>query len=259
DNLNGDDASDGRSAEASSSVAGPVRSIGRGLALARRGDTIVIANNGKPYRESIQITGHRLSGFAGTDMTVLGNGAVVTGERAVPPAAWKKLDNDLWKLVPQRKGFYLLLREGERVVEVDCPNDATRLPNLGAGEWCVWRGAIHYRSPELEDPRETNFSLAARGVGLTLHNVRGVTVRDLTFQHFRLDGVNAHDLSHNVTLVNVRTQANGRAGVAVAGTSRLTLEKCTIKDNRVHSVLVSGHGEADLLETTINQPVTVAD
>ena len=43
-------------------------------------------------------------------------------------------------------------------------------------------------------------------MGLSLYKVEHVVIRDLTFQHFQVDGVNVHDLCANVVLDNVRSQ-----------------------------------------------------
>jgi hypothetical protein len=94
---------------------------------------------------------------------------------------------------------------------------------------------------------------------MTLFRIQNVTVRDLTFQHFRIDGVGAPNLCENVKLINVTSKENGRAGFAVSGAATITLEECAAEKNRKHSVLVTGLGIADLQDCRIDQPVTVRD
>ena len=97
------------------------------------------------------------------------------------------------RLVPLRKAYYQLLLDGKAIPEAVCPPDARSLPELRAGQWCAWRGAIHYRADVGGDPNRMNFALADDEAGLTLLDVHNVVIRGLTLRHFRLDGVNAHD------------------------------------------------------------------
>ncbi|MEX0703000.1 MAG: right-handed parallel beta-helix repeat-containing protein [Planctomycetales bacterium] len=259
DNAWGRDGYSGRSPRPTGRLDGPVRTIQRAIDLAQRGDRIIVADTGVPYFESLSLTGDRHSGFEGAELTILGNGATVSGARLVPPAAWGYRGENLWSFTPFRKGHYLLLLDGRPVPEVAVPSDAPAPPDLPEGHWCAWRGTIHYRSGELEDPRERGFAFGYEGVGLSLYDVRHVVVRDLTFEHFRQDGVHAHDLCRDVSLIDVTSRENGRAGVAVGGTATVRVLGCRFAGNRLHDVLIREQGQAAIEESELEKPPTVID
>lgn len=258
-NRHGQDVYDGAAPRPLDRYTGPVRSIGRSLELANPGDTIVVANTGVPYYESFSLVGGRHSGSPSVRFTIEGNGAVVSGARAVPAAAWRQAAESLWQMTPRRKGYYQLLLDGETVPEFRPTETVPQLSQIPQGRWTARRGSIYYHGRPGERPGERGFAYAHFDVGLTLYNVRHVVVRDLTFRHFRLDGMNAHDGCRDVTLENVTCSENGRAGLVAAGTSRVRLRNCKAAGNRHHSLLVSERAEADLEETELSVPATVAD
>ena len=94
DNRIGSDTFDGVSSEVAGLRFGPMKTIGRALQKARQGDTIIIANRGIPYYEQLSINGRNNSGFGQAQFTIVGNGAIVSGARLVPPTAWKD-NNDV--------------------------------------------------------------------------------------------------------------------------------------------------------------------
>jgi hypothetical protein len=81
---------------------------------------------------------------------------------------------------------------------------------------------------------------------LTIYDVRHLLVEDIMLRHWRVDGVSAHDLCTDVTLRNVTSIENGRAGVSVSGSSIVTLENPIVKGNRRYSVLVTEQAGARL-------------
>ncbi len=258
DNMLGSDAYDGRSVEPTGFQNGPVKTIRRAMQLALTGDTINIANTGIPYYEAIRMVGPRHSGFEQFRFTVEGNGAVVSGARPIPADSWRKVGTNLWRMTPWRKGYYQLLLNGKSVPELKIPPEARALPDLPAGEWCAWRGSIYYRSSPVDSAPDLPFWFAADEVGLTLYNVSSVHVRDLRFEHFRLDGVNAHDLAREILLERVTCTGNARAGLAVGGSSSVDVRNCDLAGNRLHSLLLSEFGAADLFETNLDRPATIA-
>jgi hypothetical protein len=262
DALHGDDANDARSERPSSPGNGPVRTIARALERAGYGDTISLANHGIPYYEPISLTGRRHSGFLSIPFVLEGNGAIVDGSSPVPPRAWKRADGDLWKMTPRRKGHYVLLVGDEPLPEFRVPGAAAQLPAIPVGQWAAWRGSIYYHLPRYEEPSYLPLRLARWGVGLTLYDVRNVVVRNVTFRHFRLDGVNAHDRCRNVVLEDVRCVGNGRAGVAAAGTSDVTLRSCQVMGNLRHSVLITERAAAILdpeVPNELDEPPTLSE
>ncbi|NOX56933.1 MAG: right-handed parallel beta-helix repeat-containing protein [Planctomycetes bacterium] len=273
DNRMGSDSFDGSSSTVAPGQMGPVRTIRQALKLARPGDTVVLANHGVPYYESVQLVGSRHSGMGLATgrqpdrdcppdvipFRLEGNGAIISGARPVPPGAWQRVGEDLWRFIPWRKGHYLLLKEGKPVPEETRLREPATLSALPAGRWCVWKGAIYYRAQPLELPSERRFEYAADGVGLTLYNVRFVHISNVTFRHFRLDGINAHDLCRCVVLENVTCEENGRAGLCVAGSSRVQVRNSRLVNNRKHSLLVTERAEAALEQVQLSQPPTLRE
>lgn len=273
DNLRGSDAFDGRSATTSSNETGPTQSIGKALELARHGDTIVIRNNGNPYYESLTLAGYRHSGIRGLMFTIVGNGAIVDGSAPVPPGAWKNVGGDLWRFTPWRKGYYRLFLNDKPLPEhqAKAPQSPRVAPRgIPAGHWMAVHGTIYYQATERADPRLKPFRYAARSVGLTLYNVIGVQVLDLTFRNFRLDGINAHDRCGVVKFEQVKSLNNGRAGFHVGGCSgqlRMTADKlptillqnCEVAGNRRHSLLFTNRGTAQVQDSKLDKKATQRD
>ncbi len=257
DNRKGSDVFDGYAREPTDFTTGPTRSIRRALRLARTGDTVILANTGVPYYEPIQLVGSKMSGYRSVPFTLIGNGAIVSGARPIPPRAWRKVGDDLWKVSPYRKGYYQLILGDKKVPEHPLAPGLKTLPEIPEGHWSAWRGAMYYRSPPLEEPPEKPFSFAAWDTGLTLFSVRDVRIEDVTFRHFRLDGINAHDLCQRVVLKNVTSLENGRAGLSVNGSSSVFVRDSKLIGNRKHSLLLTELGAAALDKTNIDRPPTV--
>ncbi|HVW01510.1 MAG TPA: hypothetical protein VHB77_14255, partial [Planctomycetaceae bacterium] len=137
-NITGEDGYDGRAAEPVNEMNGPFRTINRAMSKARAGWTINIANTGEPYREPVSINGHQLGRQHDLPLRIIGNNAVISGERPIAIEDWSLAGRDLWMFSPPRKGWYLLLIDGRPVPEVPCPKDALELPALRPGQWCAY-------------------------------------------------------------------------------------------------------------------------
>lgn len=240
DSLLGDDRLDGATAEQVSDRSGPVRTLRRGIQLARFGDRLVLANRGVPYEGGASLVGLQQSGSAAIPLEIIGNGAIVSGARPIDPSTWRMQHDDIWRVTPSRKGWFQLILNGEAVAEIPCPPDAPELPPLPEGAWCAYQGAVYYRPPFGKIPADLPLHLADEQTGLTLLDVRHVIIRDLTFQHFRQDGLHLHDRCHTVLLENVVCRQNGRCGVIIRGTGDVYLRNVTLKGNRGESLLVQG-------------------
>jgi len=258
DNRIGDNLNDGKSPDVVNLGNGPVKTISRGLERVGSGDILHIANHGVPYTESLQIIGSRFrSGF-----TIEGNGAVVTGARPVPFQAWQPLPEGVWRFRPYRKAFYQLVSAGQALPEVPAPASATTRPALAEGSWCVWRGAIYYRlqsnaAGQAVDP-DVPIDFAAEEVGITLLDVDDVVIHNLELRHFRLDGVNVHDRCQNIILDHVRLIENGRAGLAVGGSSLVGIKDSEVAGNRVTQILNTEVAQTELLNTQLGANVGTA-
>jgi hypothetical protein len=249
DNLVGDDICLGTSAEPLDSRSGPVRTIRRGLELIMPGDTLHLANRGVPYFESLEIVGARFNG----GFTLEGNGAIVSGTKIVPFDAWQYMGNEVWRFTPRRKAFYQLVSGDRALPEFAPPSRAAALPEIPAGHWLAWRGAIYYRalpgkSQTKDDPP---LAFATEEMGITLLDVEGVVIHNLELRHFRLDGINAHDRCSHVILDSVRLIENGRAGLAVGGSSTVGIKDSTIQGNRLASILNAEVAQTEVLTSQL--------
>jgi hypothetical protein len=247
DNANGRDSNDGQSDVTLNSVTGPVRSINRALQLVRSGDTIILANTGLPYYESFSLVGARLGGVPGLPLTILGNGATLSGLRQLPPGSWLQDGPDLWRVSFNRKGHYCLLRNGDLLPEHRVEDAEDPRPTLPAGQWCAYRGSVYYRQEGGVEPQHLRFDYAAEETGITLYQV----------EHFRVDGVNAHNMCRGIVLENVTSRENGRCGIAVGGTSSVTFRGGTLERNGRESALITGKGLLAVEEGTLDREPTV--
>lgn len=253
DNRFGNDTFDGLTRAVGGGRSGPVQTIRRAVERARTGDTITLANHGTPYYESLTLVGRRHSGFGGSPFTIIGNGAVISGARRMPVAAWKHLGAELWQFTPRRKGYYQLLHSDVPLPEQPVPRDAKSLPQLKPGAWCAWRGSIYHQA-ELDSgrsPLDLPLAFAYDDVGLTLLNVEHVVIQDLTFRHFHQDGINAHDRCQSVVLERVRLLENGRAGLSVGGSSLVGLKDSEVAGNREVQVLNSELAQTEILDSKL--------
>lgn len=259
DNRLGSDVFDGRAEQIVNESTGPVKTLERAMEIAGPRDRVILRNNELPYYDSLHLSGQRHSGVPEFEFTIVGNGVVLDGSRPVPPYAWREAGRNLWRFTPWRKGHYLLLLDGRPTPEFHVSVGAAMLPEIPPGHWCAWRGSIYFRSSPGESPQAKSFRYAADGVGLGLFAVENVIIRDLTVRHFRVDGVNVHDLCRNVVLENVAANSNGRAGLFVGGSSSVTVRRCELIGNRRDDLLLSRLGLARLEETVLGNQPTLPD
>ena len=258
-NVEGHPGNNGLSPNYESETVGPISSIHLALRRAHATDTIHVINTGLPYYESISVVGADNSGYPSANFVIEGNGAVVSGAQLVPRRAFRTVRPEVFRLSPHRKGYYQLLRNGVLVPEATGITDLNGLDNLERGQWTAFKGQMYYRSMARELIEEQNYGIAKETVGLTLYNVRNVVIRNLHFQHFQLDGVNAHDLVRSVTLENVSSRQNARSGVSVNGSSRLKIVDSIVSGNRIDAIRVSERGTLELEDCEVDAPVNVIE
>lgn len=259
DNLAGDDIADGSSSEPRGGITGPVRTIGRGLRLARGTDLLYIANHGVPYYEQITLAGGRFHGTPGFPFTIIGNGAILDGSDLVPVTAWEQVRGDVWKIKPFRKGHYQLVLDERPVPGVDVPPTTLRLPDIPTGEWASWKGEMYHQVPANTSPVEMDYRFANREAGITLYAVQNVRISNLTLRHYRLDGLNAHDRCRNVELINVTATGNGRSGMSIGGSSRVFIRDCDLRGNRKASLRTEELGTANVLNSLLGETESTAE
>ena len=222
------------------------------LQLATAGDRIVLANNPEPYRESVTIFGGRNGSLGSQPFVIEGHGATLEGSLPVPAKAWEHVRDDVFRFRPPRSAFAQLFLDGPPAARRFLESATGRLPKLEPREWCLAEGWIYFRVDTGKLPDEYPLAFAAAPVGITLYEVRGAVIRDLTVQGFQLDGVNAHDCARDCTLDRVTSRGNGRAGFVVGGALSVRLEECFASDNGEAQVLTSGPSLTELAATELD-------
>jgi hypothetical protein len=259
DNQRGNDSWNGDSRLPGGFRLGPVKTIRRAMQLAGPGDSVQLTNTGVPYFESIELNGFRHSGYAGLEFEIIGNGAVVDGSLPVPKWAWGNRGTDLWAFKPWNKGHVFLLHNWQVVPEFRTAGGEVSPADVPGEQWYADGGIVYFKSAPQQIFRPEGFRFAHHGVGLTLYEVHDVAIRNVTFRHFRIDGVNAHDRCQNILLDNVTVTGNGRSGLAVGGDSNVEFRGGRAVDNRLHQVLITELGAVNIDNAELSAPPTVAE
>ena len=258
DSSMGRDAYDGASVEARGANSGPVATLARAVQLAQFSDVIVLRNTGIPYYGSISLTGERHSGTRYHPFVIEGNGATISGLRAVPPGSWQRIGPKLWKLTLTRKGYYRLLRNGRSLPEYVPEDGLEPFSKLKPGYWVAWRGSLYFRQDGDNPPEDQAFAFAADQTGISLHQVSNLLITNVTLQHFRFDGLHAQGLCDGIVLDNVTSIENGRAGIVSSGASRIELFGGKIAGNGRHQLLVVDRSFAIPQDCNIEESSTAA-
>ncbi|MGQ9503638.1 MAG: right-handed parallel beta-helix repeat-containing protein [Thermogutta sp.] len=249
-NEQGDDSFTGGVATPGHTVDGPVRSISRALSLAQPGDRIVLAKTGTPYQESITFAGSRLGRGILDDLILEGNGAILDGSAPIPGNAWEP-DRDAWKrtgravfrFLPERKSYQQLFLGDRPATRVYADRLAAIPPDLEPLQWCLFQGSIYFCVEPDRHPQDYPLRYAKLPVGITLHHVQGVTIRDLVVQGFQLDGISLANTAREVRLERVVLRGNGRAGLTVGGASHGDLTDSLLGDNGEAQILTLPNSE----------------
>jgi len=255
DNHAGDNRFDGTSPTPQGGGIGPFRTITRALRAVVQGDRIILANTGEPYRESITLQGAAHSGLSYQDLRLWGNGATLEGSAPIPRDAWQPVGQGIWRFSPRYKSHQLLFLDGRPADRVLVEPGELTLPTLEPLQWCLFERHIYFRPEQGKTPGEYALDHSALTVGITLHDVRRVTISDLTIQGFQLDGINAHDNVFGATLDGLTCRGNARSGISVGGASRVQIQRCIVGNNGVAQLRTEGHCvvqlvDCQLLDTT---------
>lgn len=259
DNQSGDDHYSGFDATSVGGASGPVRTINKALRLAQKGDRIVLANTGTPYRETIGLCGGDHSGGPLNWFVLEGNGATLDGSAPIAAEAWTPVltPPDVFRFRPRLMAHQQLFLDGAPLPRVRAAPGAVSVPVLEPLQWCLHEGWIYFRGEPGKWIDQYDLSHAVLTVGITLYHVQYTAVTDLIVQGFQLDGVNAHDV-RDCTLHGVTGRGNGRSGLAVAASSRLLIDRCLSGDNGEAQLWLEGESitwirESELLANTAPQ------
>jgi hypothetical protein len=254
-NVAGDDRFSGVAAATQGARIGPCRTIVHALELAAKGDRIILAATGEPYRESITLQAGRHSGFGDRPFEIVGGGATLLGTAPVPEAAWKHVGREVFRFAPPRKSSQLLFLDGKPADRVPVGPADLNLPDLKPRQWCLFQGDMYFRTESGRMPGNYPLEYCALPVGITLYEVRQVVIRDLIVQGFQQDGINAHDSVFDAWLTSVTCRGNARSGISVGGASRVLISECLLGGNGEAQLRTEGHSHtrvvnSRLLDTT---------
>ena len=250
DNVGGDDRHKGNAARSSSGGIGPTRTIRRALQLANRGDRIVLAATGVPYRESITMQGGRIGGVNTRPFVLEGNGAILDGSSPIPQDAWKAHRDDVYYFQPKRIRFQQIFLDGLPAQRVLVAPGQMTLPELKPLEWCLFDRRVFFRAQSSKPPWLYDLRQADLPVGITLFEVRHVVVSNLIVQGFQLDGINVHN-DADCRLESVTSRGNGRSGVSVGGSSRVEIMDCLLGNNGQSQLRTEGFSHTKVTDTEI--------
>ncbi len=246
-NVAGDDRHQGHSASPTSAGTGPCRTITRALRAAQRGDQIILADTGVPYRESITLEGGRHSGYPSRPFVIRGNGAILDGSWQVPPTAWEHARGEIFRFQPHRMAFQQLFLDDVPVARVRVPAGGHKLPELEPLTWCLFERQIYFRPEKDKLPAQYHLTFAGYQTGVTLYKCERVIIEDLIVQGFQLDGINAHEGVFQTQLLRVTARGNGRSGISIGGASRVKLDACVAGNNGAAQVRTEGFSHAELV------------
>ena len=260
DNVAGDDRRQGESASISGGTGGPCRTIGKALRLAQRGDRIIVADSGQPYRESITLQAGRHSGIAARPFTIVGNGAMLDGSAPVGADAWKHVEGNVFRFRPRRATFQILFLAGKPAQRRRVNRDEG-FPDLQPLEWCLHDRSVYFRVEPDRLPHQYDLTYTSLKVGITIYETRHVVISDLVIQGFQQDGVNAHDSAFGTTLVGLTCRGNGRSGISVGGASRVKAIACLVGNNGTAQVRTEGFSRTEIINCDLidseHAPATV--
>jgi hypothetical protein len=256
DNVAGNDSQNDRRLVAGPPSYGPYRTINRALLAAGPGDRIVLTNTGEPYRECISICGRQHSGTLESPLEIVGNGAVLDGSMQTTRDDWAPIGHDVWQMVHTPPGFGLLTRDGQLLPYQPIATGQS-LTDLAALSWTRVGPSIFFRGRGPIGPVEYAIAATDQTTGITLYDVRNVKISNLTVRGYRIDGINAFDRVDDVRLVNVTCIENGRAGVTVAGASRIGITGSQLRSNGQAQIRVEGQAAAYVQQLTIEAGIGV--
>lgn len=251
DNRGGDDGATGRHEQYTADRAGPVRTITKALRLAQNGDRILLANTGKPYRESISLVGSRHGGTPVQRFVIQGNGAILDGSAPVPSEAWEHYRGDVFRFNPLKTEHQQLFLKDRPLLSVIASRFSDTPPKLEPLEWCLHHGYIYFRIERDRLLADYDLSYAEKETGITLLHVEYLTIADLTIQGFQIDGISAFNSARFINLVNVTCRGNGRAGVSVGGASLVDVERSVIGNNGIAQLLTEPWSQTNVRESQL--------
>jgi len=227
----GDDNGNGRTPTFEDGEGSPVRTINRALRLAGRGDRIIIANTGKPYRECLSLSAPWAGGVSVAPMHIEANGATLDGSRPIPSRAWAHFKGEIYRYRPQKLTYPMLFQDGRPVERVLTDAKTTEIPALAPGQWCSFKGDVYFSIDVGKTIEDYALFEPGHDVGITLYRCEHIIISDLVVQGFRLDGINCNEGVFDALLLGITCRGNGRCGLFVGGASKVEVRATVLGDN----------------------------
>jgi len=207
-NRLGDDANDGLSPEKA------LATIARAVQGAQTSDTISLANTGTAYREPIPLA--RLGGTPAQPLVIEGNGATISGLRALPPERWTKVGEVYEIPGPKPYGFPYLVIDGQRVPPAAEPD---KLPP-GGWSWTAdakdrGQGVLRFRPAEGRALADCTLEATLESSGLCVASASYIVVRNLISECHSNDGFNIHGDCRGIYCENIEARWNGDDGFSI--------------------------------------------
>ena len=250
-NVAGDDRFDGTAAVTQGARIGPCRTVTHALELAGKGDRVILAATGQPYRESITLQAGRHSGLGEHPFEIVGNGAVLDGLAPMPDGVWKHVGGEVYRFSPPRMSSQLLYLDGRPATRVPVGLTDRSLPALKPRQWCLFQRDLYFRPDAGRTPNSYHLEYCALPVGITLYEVRNVVIRDLIVQGFQRDGINAHDGVFDAVLMRITCRGNARSGISIGGASRVQIAECLVGGNGEAQLRTEGYSHTHLVDSRL--------
>ena len=217
-NCIGRDNNDGKTAKTA------VKTIAKAVSLCHTSDRIVLANTGTVYHESLCLS--RRGGTPQRPFVIEGNGAVLSGLRAVKPDEWQPMaDGRYFFPVANRPyGMPYLASHGKRLAVT------SKADTIGPGEYFWDREKGIYFKPAADQTLASyDLGVTLLGSGLATASASYIVCRNLVCEHFANDGFNMHGDCRGITLENVVARYNGDDGISIHESGGLV-----VRDAHVH-------------------------
>jgi hypothetical protein len=241
----GDDNNSGLNERDNGLKGGPVRTIKRGIKLAKQGDRIVLDPT-EPYKESITLSGKDVCGRSLDSAFVIeGRGAVLEGTEPIPFDVWQFYKDNIFRfqltLPDVNLTYFHIMKDGKTLKRINVAIDAAKLPELEPESWCILRGYVYFRTNGKKSPmfaEDYNLTYSARKAGISIIQATNIKINDLTIRGYQLDGVAAVNGATNIILDNITCIQNGRSGLTIGGASSVAAGYSRFADNKTTQVLL---------------------
>jgi hypothetical protein len=251
DNMGGSDMARGDQPMGMSDLSGPVQTIAKAVRLANPGDRIVLTKNDEPYRESVTLSGTRLSGFRDTPVMLEGNGATLDGSAPAPKEAWENYRGPVFRFRPRQMHYQQLFIDKAPAIRVYADPMSASPPALSKREWCLHGGYVYFCVEPNMLPRDYNLTHSSLPTGVTLHHVEKVGITNLIIQGYQLDGIHIANSATKIYLGGLTIRGNGRNGVTVGGACQVEFDGCIVGNNGEAQILTLPMSETSVVNSKL--------